>query len=59
MGALALIDAGKMRTIEGCAQNPETEYLLFKEQGTGFMNKLMGSISVYSLTLRPRSRATS
>jgi hypothetical protein len=37
VGALAL-DAGKVRTIEGCAQNPETEYLLFKEQGTGFMN---------------------
>ena len=27
-----------MRTIEGCAHNPETEYLLFKEKGTGFMN---------------------
>ena len=25
------LDTGKARTIEGCAQNPETEYLLFKE----------------------------
>ena len=37
MPALAL-NATKVRTIEGCAQNPETEYLLFKGQGTGFMN---------------------